>query len=121
MACALVAVALPLAFLRGTRPLLALLRLNAREPVASLARKLSLSRTAVQDRLRKLEGSGAIAGYAVKLGKEGKSNGISAMITLGVEPKRQIEQLEIAVGEEHEDAARLQHVHRQTVQAVIGI
>jgi DNA-binding Lrp family transcriptional regulator len=71
--------------------LLALLRLNAREPVASLARKLTLSRTTVQDRLRKLEESGAIAGYAVKLGKEGKSNGISAMITLGVEPKRQIE------------------------------
>ena len=71
--------------------LLGLLRLNAREPVASLARKLSLSRTTVQDRLRKLEETGAIAGYSVKLGKAGKSDGISAMITLGVEPKRQIE------------------------------
>ena len=71
--------------------LLGLLRLNAREPVASLARKLSLSRTTVQDRLRKLEETGTIAGYSLKLGKAGKSHGISAMITLGVEPKRQIE------------------------------
>jgi DNA-binding Lrp family transcriptional regulator len=71
--------------------LLGLLRLNAREPVASLARKLSLSRTTVQDRLRKLEETGAIAGYSVKLGKAGQTEGISAMITLGVEPKRQIE------------------------------
>lgn len=71
--------------------LLGLLRLNAREPVASLARKLCLSRTTVQDRLRKLEASGVIAGYAVKLGQEAKLPGISALVTLGVEPKRQIE------------------------------
>jgi DNA-binding Lrp family transcriptional regulator len=71
--------------------LLALLRLNAREPVSSLARKLGLSRTTVQDRLRKLEESGVISGYAVKLGKAGATGGISAMITLGVEPKRQID------------------------------
>ena len=50
--------------------LIALLRLNAREPIASLARKLGLSRTTVQDRLRRLEQSGTIAGYAVKLGSE---------------------------------------------------
>lgn len=71
--------------------LIAQLRLNAREPVASLARKLGLSRTTVQDRLRKLEETGVITGYAVKLGKQGASSGISAMITLAVEPKRQIE------------------------------
>ena len=34
--------------------LLGLLRLNAREPVASLARKLGVSRTTVQDRLRQI-------------------------------------------------------------------
>ena len=42
--------------------LIALLRVNAREPVASLARKLGLSRTTVQDRLRRLEQQGVIAG-----------------------------------------------------------
>jgi DNA-binding Lrp family transcriptional regulator len=71
--------------------LIALLRVNAREPVASLARKLGLSRTTVQDRLKKLETSGAISGYAVKLGAQAKNTGISALLTLAVEPRRQIE------------------------------
>ena len=47
--------------------LLAKLRDNARAPVAELARALGLSRTTVQSRLAKLERSGVIAGYAVKL------------------------------------------------------
>ena len=71
--------------------LLSLLRLNARAPVASLARKLGVSRTTVQDRLRRLEETGVISGYSVKLGRGGGDAGFSAMITLGVEPKRQIE------------------------------
>lgn len=71
--------------------LLGLLRLNAREPVASLARKLGLSRTTVQDRLRRLEESGTIAGYAVKLGSEAKGAGLGGLISLAVEPKRQPE------------------------------
>ena len=71
--------------------LLVLLRLNAREPVAALARKLGLSRTTVQDRLRKLEDNGTIAGYSLKLGSESKGAGLSAMISLGIEPKKQAE------------------------------
>ncbi len=71
--------------------LLGLLRLNAREPVASLARKLGLSRSTVQERLKRLETTGMIAGYAVKLGAETKQTGIAALITLGVEPRRQME------------------------------
>ena len=67
------------------------LRLNAREPVASLARKLGLSRTTVQDRLRRLEERGIIAGYAVKLAEDLDKGGIRADVTLEVEPKRQIE------------------------------
>jgi len=68
--------------------LLGLLRLNARESVASLARKLGLSRTTVQDRLRRLEASGIVAGYSVKFGGPAAS-GIAALISLGVEPKKQ--------------------------------
>jgi DNA-binding Lrp family transcriptional regulator len=71
--------------------LLGLLKLDAREPVASLARKLGVSRTTVQDRLKRLEETGVIAGYAVKLGKAAKLPGISALITLGVEPRQQID------------------------------
>jgi DNA-binding Lrp family transcriptional regulator len=71
--------------------LISLLRVNAREPVASLARKLGLSRTTVQDRLKKLESSGVISGYVVKLGAQAKNNAISALLTLAVEPRRQID------------------------------
>ena len=50
--------------------LIALLKVDSREPVASLARKLGLSRTTVQDRLRRLEESGIIAAYSIKLSRE---------------------------------------------------
>jgi DNA-binding Lrp family transcriptional regulator len=71
--------------------LIALLRVDAREPVASLARKLGLSRTTVQDRLRRLVQSGVIAGYSVKLAREIDRGGIRAYVTISVEPRRQID------------------------------
>jgi DNA-binding Lrp family transcriptional regulator len=71
--------------------LIALLRVNAREPVASLARKLGVSRTTVQDRLRRLEEQNAIAGYTLKLSKDLRGSGISAIVTISVEPRRQID------------------------------
>jgi DNA-binding Lrp family transcriptional regulator len=71
--------------------LLGLLRLNAREPVASLARKLGLSRTTVQDRLHRLEENGTITGYAVKLAEDRKGAGLGAMISLCAEPKKQLD------------------------------
>lgn len=71
--------------------LIALLRVNAREPVAALARKLGLSRTTVQDRLRRLEESGTIAGYSVRLGAEKAQDGIRAFITIAIEPRKQVE------------------------------
>jgi DNA-binding Lrp family transcriptional regulator len=71
--------------------LLGLLKLNAREPIAALARRLGVSRTTVQDRLRRLEESGVISGYAVRLGTAAKVPGISALVTLGVEPRQQID------------------------------
>jgi DNA-binding Lrp family transcriptional regulator len=71
--------------------LLGLLKVNAREPVASLARKLQVSRTTVQDRLKRLEETGVISGYAVKLGKAAKIPGISALVTLGIEPRAQVD------------------------------
>lgn len=71
--------------------LIALLRSNAREPVASLARKLDLSRTTVQDRLRRLEEGGVIAGYAVRLAEDVERGGIRAFMTISIEPRRQVE------------------------------
>lgn len=52
------------------RLLLTLLRRDARQPVVALARDLGLSRTATQDRLARLQSSGAIAGFTVVEGRE---------------------------------------------------
>lgn len=71
--------------------LIALLKVDSREPVASLARKLGVSRTTVQDRLKRLEESGIIASYTIRLSSEVEQGGMRAFVTLAVEPRRQIE------------------------------
>ncbi len=71
--------------------LIALLKVDSREPVAALARKLGLSRTTVQDRLRRLEESGVIAAYSIKLARDMDQGGMRAFVTLSVEPRRQVE------------------------------
>ncbi len=70
------------------RELIALLRVNAREPVASLARKLNISRTTVQDRLRRLEQTKVIEGYALRLTDDAAIAGIRAFVTVEVEPRK---------------------------------
>ncbi len=72
---------------RKDEELIALLRSNARTPVSELARKLGVSRTTVQDRLRRLEQAGVIAGYGVRLGKGSSADGIMAHVELSVEPR----------------------------------
>lgn len=47
------------------RLLLSLLRRDARRPIVALARDIGLSRTATQDRLAKLQSSGAIASFTI--------------------------------------------------------
>lgn len=68
--------------------LIARLRENARAPVAELARALGLSRTTVQSRLARLERSGVIAGYSVKLSDAAQKGRIDAFVMLTVEPKQ---------------------------------
>jgi DNA-binding Lrp family transcriptional regulator len=68
--------------------LLTRLRDNARAPVAELARALGLSRTTVQSRLARLERSGVIAGYAVRLSDTHESAQVHAFVMLTVEPKQ---------------------------------
>ena len=60
--------------------LIALLQTDARMAVAELARRLGVSRTTVQDRLKRLEDAGVIAGDGVRLGKAGISPGIQAHV-----------------------------------------
>ena len=68
------------------RALLALLSENARAPVATLARKLTLARTTVQARLDRLESSGVIQGYTLRL-NDAQRAPLRATALLGIEPR----------------------------------
>lgn len=69
------------------RLLLSLLKRDARRPIVALARDLGLSRSATQERLAKLQASGAIAGFTLV---EGSAVGAreSAWLMLRLEPGR---------------------------------
>lgn len=69
------------------RELLALLGENARMPVATLARRLGLSRTTVQARLERLERDGVIAGYGLKLSEAYLSGLVRAHVLITIAPK----------------------------------
>jgi len=56
------------------KQLLALLRKDARMPVVNLAKVLNVSRATVQNRINKLEQSGVILGYTVKLKEEAQKD-----------------------------------------------
>lgn len=69
------------------RRLIALLRDNARISTAALARSLGLSRTTVQSRIERLERSGVITGYSVRLSELLERGAVHAYIMITVEPK----------------------------------
>lgn len=66
--------------------LIALLSQNARLPVATLARKLKLARSTVQARLERLEESGVITGYTVRVSEALRQSRIRATALLQIEP-----------------------------------
>ncbi|MDO9224073.1 MAG: Lrp/AsnC family transcriptional regulator [Caulobacter sp.] len=68
------------------RLLLAALAANARESVVGLARRIGLSRSATQERLQRLERTGAIAGYSVRLADSVTGEaGVQAYVALSFE------------------------------------
>ena len=67
--------------------LIALLRANAREPTASLARKLGLARSTVQERIARLEREGTIKGYTVKLSEDAIGH-LKAVVMISTDPKQ---------------------------------
>jgi DNA-binding Lrp family transcriptional regulator len=67
--------------------LLSLLRDNARQPIASLARALKLSRASVYARLSRLEKRGPIQGYTVRLRADYNRRLIRAHVMIKVLPK----------------------------------
>jgi DNA-binding Lrp family transcriptional regulator len=66
--------------------LLSILRLNARASVSDMARATGVSRTAIQNRLNKLENNNVIEAYSVVLGSEYTSGLISSNVSLKVNP-----------------------------------
>lgn len=66
--------------------LLSLLQENARAPVATLARRLGLARTTVQARLDRLEETGVIQGYTVRLNQALRAP-LRATALVSIEPR----------------------------------
>ena len=70
------------------RQLLELLRANARESVAALARRMGVARSTVNARIARLEAEGVIAGYTVRLGQTPERPAITAHVLLEASAKR---------------------------------
>ncbi|MBD3662808.1 Lrp/AsnC family transcriptional regulator [Sulfitobacter aestuariivivens] len=66
--------------------LIAALQENARKPIADLARMLGLARTTVQARLERLERSGMIEGYTLRLGASARAP-LAATALVSIEPR----------------------------------
>ena len=64
------------------RNILGLLGADARMSVATLARRLKVARSTVQARLERLETTGIIAGYTLKLGEAARQGRLRASVLL---------------------------------------
>ncbi len=69
------------------RKILALLSADARASTTQLARRLKVARSTVQTRIRRLEETGTIAGYTLRLGAGVHARRIRATALLQVEPR----------------------------------
>jgi DNA-binding Lrp family transcriptional regulator len=68
--------------------LISLLKANAREPTASLARKLGLARSTVQERIARLEREGTIKSYTVRLSEDAERENLHAVVMITTDPKQ---------------------------------
>lgn len=71
------------------RTILGLLSGDARISLAVMARRLKVARSTVQARLERLETSGVIAGYTVKLGEAARAGRLRATVLLEIDLKVQ--------------------------------
>ena len=81
------------------RKLLALLRDDARTPVAAIAKALGVSRGTVQNRLSRLAADGTVVGYTVRLKNSAEDQRIRAFMTVAVEGNRTDEVLKALRGD----------------------
>ncbi len=71
------------------RNILGLLGADARMSLATLARRLKVARSTIQARLERLETTGVIAGYTLKLGDSVRQQRLRASVLLTIEPRAQ--------------------------------
>lgn len=69
--------------------LLALLQADARLSTAELARRLGVARSTVQGRIERLERSGVILGYGVRLSSAALARQVEAHVMISIEPAQQ--------------------------------
>lgn len=62
---------------------------DARMSVATLSRRLKVARSTIQARLERLETTGVIAGYTLKLGEGARQGRLRASVLLTIEPRAQ--------------------------------
>lgn len=112
------------------RRLLALLQANARESTATLARKLGVARTTVQERIARLQRNGTISGYSVVLRRDPFEQYAEALLLLSVTHRRQKAVVEAlrnfpevklcqTVSGDYEVLCRIRVVQLEDVQAVM--
>ncbi len=70
------------------RRLLGLLRLDARESAAALAKKLKVSRGTVQNRIARMQKDGAIQSFTVRTRPEFEANRVRAVMCIAIEGER---------------------------------
>ena len=71
------------------RNIIGLLGADARMSVATLSRRLKVARSTIQARLERLETTGVIAGYTLKLGEGARQGRLRASVLLTIEPRAQ--------------------------------
>ena len=71
--------------------LLNLLRENSRRTVSDLAKEMGLSRSTVQQTMERLERTGVVQGYTVKVNPHYEQQRVSAYIMISAVPKKTIE------------------------------
>ncbi len=71
------------------RQIIALLQSNARQSTMTLAKRLRLARSTVQERIRRLERDGVIRGYSLRLGRDPFDEYAQAIALLSLAQRQQ--------------------------------
>src|SRR5579859_5213583 len=80
------------------RRLLALLRSNAREPAAALAKKLKISRGTVQNRITRLLDRSVIQGFTIRTRPDSEAGRVHAIMCIAIEGERSAKVVEALRG-----------------------